>query len=366
MEPFDLTNIPDHEEFVCIIYNQDHSVYSSLEFTIFGNEPSYNSLTYTWENKTVFFKQHVYNTTYPYKGEVFSRYMWDENHANFVKCELTIKNTKFTILTERNSFNRIVTIDNKGFRIIGSSVLTSNCFIWGGIYLFGEYTSEIDISSSELIITNDDQNSALNRPLISNANVAICFPRNVQTRGGRENKTSTSFPFYEDINTTSRFAAMGYINIINADFKNNYFHFYTMAPIKIGEITKCNFDCNPDLMLYPYQPREITQGVWKKTITEAAIVGHPGLSAQFFGPTNANISGNNISNALYGILMPNISLQGYNYWKNISLIGVQNYGTIFNSTNIVVPKISNQEIIFSLTSDENNQYSEQINNLSSY
>ena len=261
----DLTDIPDEKEFDCVIFSNG-LVYQTIPFQIYGKAQSYTGITFNWDNKNIIFRQAKNMIGDSYDGLTKNKSMWEKANANFDKCTLNVNNTKILVLTERNSFNRVFLKNSSMFNMTGSSKITSTCHTWGGIYF---------IDRSEVSIVGNSVGNVTTRPEVSNSNVGVCLMRDLKPDaedGDRSEKSfSLTFPFFEDAD--SDLDESNLLTLEKALFINNYYHTYFLSPIKQGSISNTVFDCKPERMLYPYEPK-IIDGKENFTITEACIVGY--------------------------------------------------------------------------------------------
>ena len=367
-----VTNLPDFSEYVCVIFDQGR-VYEDLTFTVFGDEEYYEDITANYYKKNIVFKQRPL-TTNPqtaYKGDVFNKRLWQVENSNFRDCRLEFKSCNVLVLTEKKSFNRFVFNGDCIVTINGNSTIKSTCHTWGGIYIG---------NGGVLNVQKLDENQTTYYPTIANANVGVCVMRNIDEGGTnplRQDNLSITFPFIEDSETAFNDATT--INIDGGIFFNNYFHIYSLSPMKNGYIKNSSFDCNPSSMLYPYEPK-IIDGREQFTVTEAAIVGHSSnyTNSYFFNTNssglynsidevafaNTQIENNGFGNCLYGILNPGCGIQNLNIYKDIYLSGIRYFGTPNISGHPI--SIKNQRIRFSKSTSDYDKVSRQINNLNTY
>jgi hypothetical protein len=161
------------------------------------------------------------------------------------------------------------------------------------------------------------------------------------------------------------------------DFKNNYFHLYLAQEVVKNEsyLRNSNFTCDPDKMLFPYNPKPSSIG-FDKTMTEACVVGYDAWKTNtnnndqlgFFhnDARGIDISGCVFSDAFYGIVSSYGSLTQKNTFNRIRKISIS---MLHDRLNQSVFRVNNQEIYMEQyynSDDWDYSFQNQRNNLETY
>jgi hypothetical protein len=373
--PLNLNPLEDKKYIVKVFDNISNQT-ETFVFLVWGSQPKYygsvnlSSNTINWLEINWGFREPLVVV----KQLDINSNAWNQKQSLLLEdysyryCKLNIApETKILVMSGPMAFNRLQFLADNQINIEKGVRFTSGCNMWGGLVIQHK---------SLLKVTGTPEHSVI----FENGNFGILLDNTYCCAG--EMVWGNNYPFV----TTSLLSPYRYtvgdeftstLQLEHIDFKNNYFHLYLAQEVKknVSYLRNSNFTCDPDKMLFPYNPKPSTKG-FDKTMTEACIVGYdawktnfsPADQLGFFhnDTVGINISECNFSDAFYGIISSFGTLAQTNTYDRIRRISI---AMMHNKLDQNVFRVNNQIINmeqYKNSDDWDYSFQNQLANLETY